>query len=46
MSFATLASNTRYAFGENRLTLIAVAMLAVMAICAVLGPVLRPTIRL
>jgi peptide/nickel transport system permease protein len=42
MSFATLASNTRYAFGENRLTLIAVAMLAVMAICAVLGPVLAP----
>ena len=28
MSFATLARNTRYAFGENRLTLIAVAMLA------------------
>ena len=42
MSFATLASNTRYAFGENRLTLIAVAMLAVMAVCAVLGPILAP----
>ena len=29
MSFATLASNTGYAFGENRLTLIAAVMLAV-----------------
>jgi peptide/nickel transport system permease protein len=46
MSFATLASNTRYAFGENRLTLIAAAMLAVMAICAVLVRFLRLTTRL
>jgi peptide/nickel transport system permease protein len=42
VSFATLANNTRYAFGENRLTLIAVAMLAVMAVCATLGPALAP----
>src|ERR1700760_4699590 len=42
MSFVSLARNTRYAFGENRLTLIAVAMLALMVVCAVLGPILAP----
>jgi peptide/nickel transport system permease protein len=42
MSLVTLARNTGYAFGENRLTLIAVAMLAVLAVCAVLGPFLAP----
>src|SRR5258705_285096 len=33
MSLVTLARNTGYAFGENRLTLVAVIILALLALC-------------
>ncbi len=42
MSVATLARNTSHAFGENRLTLVAVLILAVLMLCALLGPTLAP----
>src|ERR1700726_59686 len=42
MSFATLARNTGYAFGENRLTLAAAIILALLALCALLGPAIAP----
>jgi peptide/nickel transport system permease protein len=37
-----LARNTRYAFGENRLTLVAVVILAILLLCAAFGPALAP----
>ena len=42
MSLAALARNTGYAFGENRLTLVAVVILALLVLCALLGPTLAP----
>jgi peptide/nickel transport system permease protein len=39
---ATLARNAAYAFGENRLTLIAVIILAFLVVCAIFGPALAP----
>lgn len=37
-----LARNTRYVFGENRLTLVAVVILALLLLCALFGPALAP----
>jgi peptide/nickel transport system permease protein len=42
MSMLTLARNTGYAFGENRLTLAAVIILALFVLCAIFGPSLAP----
>jgi peptide/nickel transport system permease protein len=42
MTFATLVQNTRYAFGENRLTLVAVAILALLLLSALFGPLIAP----
>ncbi len=42
MSMATLARNAGHAFGENRLTLVAVAILALLVFCAVFGPLVAP----
>jgi len=42
MTAATLARNAAYAFGENRLTLIAVIILAFLVMCAIFGPALAP----
>jgi peptide/nickel transport system permease protein len=42
MSIATLARNTGYAFGENRLTLLAVVILAALLMCALIGPSIVP----
>ncbi len=42
MSFSTLARNTGYAFGENRLTLVASIILGVLVLCALLGPSIAP----
>ena len=42
MSLATLARNTGYAFGENRLTLAAAIILALLALCALFGPSIAP----
>jgi ABC-type dipeptide/oligopeptide/nickel transport system permease subunit len=42
MSLATLARNTGYAFGENRLTLTAAIILALLALCAIFGPSIAP----
>src|ERR1700716_3245075 len=42
MSLITLARNTGYAFGENRLTLVAVIILALLALCAIFGPSIAP----
>jgi peptide/nickel transport system permease protein len=42
MTFATLVQNTRYAFGENRLTLVAVVILALLLLCAMFGPLIAP----
>ncbi len=42
MSFATAARNTGYAFGENRLTLVATVILLLLVLCALLGPSLAP----
>ncbi|MDB5999838.1 MAG: ddpC [Rhizobacter sp.] len=39
---STLAQNTRHAFSENRLTLVAVVILAVLLICALFGPWIAP----
>ena len=42
MSLATLARNTGYAFGENRLTLAAAIILTLLALCALFGPSIAP----
>ena len=42
MSAATLARNAGYAFGENRLTLVAVAILVGLLFCAAFGAALAP----
>jgi peptide/nickel transport system permease protein len=42
MSDATLARNIGHAFGENRLTLVAVAILGLLLFCAVFGQLLAP----
>ena len=42
MSLATLSRNTRHAFGENRLTLVAVLILALLVLCALFGSTLAP----
>ena len=42
MSMMALARNTGYAFGENRLTLIAVIILALLAFCALFGSSIAP----
>src|ERR1700712_4147454 len=42
MSLVTLARNTGYAFGENRLTLVAAIILALLALCAIFGPSIAP----
>jgi peptide/nickel transport system permease protein len=42
MSLVTLARNTGYAFGENRLTLAAAIILALLALCALFGPSIAP----
>src|ERR1700719_1697186 len=42
MSFVALARNTGYAFGENRLTLAAVLILALLVLCALFGPTIAP----
>jgi peptide/nickel transport system permease protein len=42
MSVIALARNTGYAFGENRLTLVAVAILGVLVFCALFGPWIVP----
>src|SRR5229473_3487157 len=42
MSLIVLARNTGYAFGENRLTLAAAVILALLALCALFGPSLAP----
>src|SRR3954465_13665105 len=42
MSMITLARNTGYAFGENRLTMVAAIILALLALCAILGPYIAP----
>jgi len=39
---ATFARNAVYAFGENRLTLLAVIILAFLVVCAIFGPALAP----
>jgi peptide/nickel transport system permease protein len=42
MSVIALARNTGYAFGENRLTLVAVAILAALVFCAIFGAWIAP----
>src|ERR1700723_2580780 len=42
MSLIVLARNTGYAFGENRLTLAAAIILALLVLCALFGPSLAP----
>ena len=42
MSLITLTRNAGYAFGENRLTLVAVIILALLALCAIFGPYIAP----
>jgi peptide/nickel transport system permease protein len=42
MSAATLAQNARHAFGENRLTLVAVLILGALLLCAAFGPLVAP----
>jgi peptide/nickel transport system permease protein len=42
MSVVALARNTGYAFGENRLTLVAVAILAALVFCAIFGAWIAP----
>jgi peptide/nickel transport system permease protein len=42
MTAATLARNAAYAFGENRMTLVAVVILAFLVVCAIFGPALAP----
>jgi peptide/nickel transport system permease protein len=38
----TFAKNAAHAFGENRLTLVAVVILALLVLCAIFGPSLAP----
>jgi len=38
----TFARNAAHAFGENRLTLVAVVILALLVLCAIFGPSLAP----
>ena len=42
MSLASLTQNTRYAFSQNRLTLVAVVILGLLVLCAIFGPLLAP----
>ena len=42
MSLATFANNAGYAFGENRLTLAAVLILALLLLCAIFGHAFAP----
>ena len=42
MSLTTFARNTGYAFGENRLTLVASMILGLLVLCALLGPSIAP----
>jgi peptide/nickel transport system permease protein len=42
MSATTLARNVGHAFGENRLTLVAVAILLLLLVCATFGPQIAP----
>ena len=42
MNATTLTRNIGHAFGENRLTLVAVAILLVLLLCAAFGSVLAP----
>jgi peptide/nickel transport system permease protein len=42
MSLATFANNAGYAFGENRLTLVAVVILGLLLLCAIFGHALAP----
>ena len=42
MQAASLARNIGHAFGENRLTLVAVAILALLLLCAAFGQALVP----
>jgi peptide/nickel transport system permease protein len=42
MGTATLAQHARYAFGENRLTLVAVLILGLLLLCALFGPLVAP----
>ena len=42
MSVLALARNTRHAFGENRLTLAATIVLALLVLCALVGPWIAP----
>ncbi len=42
MSLVALARNTGYAFSENRLTLVAAVMLALLVLCALVGPSIAP----
>src|SRR6478609_3413635 len=42
MATSSFALNAAHAFGENRLTLIAVVILALLVLCALFGPLLAP----
>jgi len=42
MTTSTLARNAAHAFGENRLTLVALVILALLVLCAVFGPSIAP----
>jgi peptide/nickel transport system permease protein len=42
MATASLAQNARYVFSENRLTLVAAVILALLVLCALFGPLLAP----
>jgi peptide/nickel transport system permease protein len=42
MSLVALARNTGYAFGENRLTLMAAIIMVLLLLCAVFGPAIAP----
>jgi len=42
MATSSFALNAAHAFGENRLTLVAVVILALLVLCALFGPLLAP----
>ena len=42
MTMVALVRDTRHAFGENRLTLLAVIILALLIVCALFGPWIAP----
>jgi peptide/nickel transport system permease protein len=42
MAASSFALNAAHAFGENRLTLVAVVILALLVLCALFGPLLAP----